>query len=159
MHPSRDDFGSIAVIAPGLLQSPESRKLFSCPLPRSPCGHHRIGVRRPAVRRRTRTGCAWQAESAMPASVTSRARTIGAAAKNTPRAVPHSRRNAAAADGAPPTKRQIDDLDAELIADFLTHIETERYNGARQKLRVNTHASNDRDGRASTRRESGRLRV
>jgi hypothetical protein len=29
-HPLRDDFGSIAVIAPVLLQSPESRKLFSC---------------------------------------------------------------------------------------------------------------------------------
>ena len=101
----------------------------------------------------------WQAESAMPASVTSRAGTIRATAKNTPRAAPHSRRNAAAADGAPPTKLQIDDLDAELIADFLTHIETERRNGARPKLRANTRASNDRDGRASTRRESGRLRV
>jgi hypothetical protein len=61
--------------------------------------------------------------------------------------------------GAPPTKLQIDDLDAELIADFLTHIETERRNGARPKLRAKTRASNDRDGRASTRRESGRLRV
>jgi hypothetical protein len=59
------------------------------------------------------------------ASVTSKARTIRVAAKNTPRAAPHSRRNAAAADGAPPTKLQIDDLDDELIADFLTHIETE----------------------------------
>jgi hypothetical protein len=99
---------------------------------------------------------AWQAASAMPASVTSRARTIRAAAKNTPRAAPHSRRNAAA---APPTKLQIDDLDAELIADFLAHIETARRNGARPKLRANTPASNNRDGRASTRRESGRLRV
>ena len=67
-------------------------------------------------------------------------------------------------DATPPQlmalhRRAADDLDAELIADFLTHIETERRNGARPKLRANTRASNDRDGRASTRRESGRLRV
>ena len=101
---------------------------------------------------------AWQAESAMPASVTSRARTgQGGSEEHTAgcSSFPTQRRRS----GAPPTKLQIDDLDAELIADFLRHIETARCNGARAKLRVNTHASNDRDGRASTRRESGRLRV
>ena len=67
-------------------------------------------------------------------------------------------------DATPPQlmalhRRAADDLDAELIADFLTHIETERRNGARPKLRANTRASNDRDGRASTRRESSWFRV
>jgi hypothetical protein len=33
---------------------------------------------------------------------------------------------------------QIDDLEAELIADFLTHVERERRNGAHPKLRANT---------------------
>jgi hypothetical protein len=98
------------------LQKPE---VIQPPLPRSPCGRHRIGV--------------WRAA----ASVTSKARTVRAAAKNTSRAAPHSRRNAASADGTPSTKLQIDDLGTELIADFLTHIEMERRNGARPKLRAN----------------------
>jgi len=48
-------------------------------------------------------------------------------------------------DATPPQlmalhRRAADDLDAELIADFLTHIETEWRNGARPKLRANTRA-------------------
>jgi site-specific recombinase XerD len=34
---------------------------------------------------------------------------------------------------APPTKMRIEDLDAELIADFLVHVETTRHNGARSR--------------------------
>jgi site-specific recombinase XerD len=33
----------------------------------------------------------------------------------------------------PPTKMQIENLDAELIADFLVHVETTRRNGARSR--------------------------
>ena len=53
IHPLGDSFGSLAVIAGVLLQQPE---VIQLPLPRSPCGHHWIGVRRAAVCRRTRTG-------------------------------------------------------------------------------------------------------
>jgi hypothetical protein len=36
--------------------------------------------------------------------------------------------------GAPPTKLQIDDLDAELIANSLIHIETKRRNGGSSEV-------------------------
>ena len=35
--------------------------------------------------------------------------------------------------GRPPTKLQVDDLDCDLVADFLTHVETERRNSARSR--------------------------
>ena len=53
IHPLGDSFGSLAVIAAVLLQQPE---VIQLPLPRSPCGHHWICVRRATVCRRTRTG-------------------------------------------------------------------------------------------------------
>jgi len=46
IHPLGDSFGSLAVIAAVLLQQPE---VIQLPLPRSPCGRHRIGVRRAAA--------------------------------------------------------------------------------------------------------------
>jgi integrase/recombinase XerD len=35
--------------------------------------------------------------------------------------------------GKPPTRLEVEELDADLVADFLTHVETERRNGARSR--------------------------
>ena len=136
-------------------QKPE---VIQLPLRRSPCGRHRIGVRRAAAPSPYAHGAPDRRRARCPP-----ARRAGPGRSGRQR----THRGLLLIPGATPPQLmalhrpscRLMDLDAELIVDFLTHIETEWRNGARPKLRANTRASINRDGRASTRRESRRLRV
>src|SRR6266478_4362449 len=59
IHPLRNDFGSIAVIAPVLLQSPESRKSFSCRCQRCGAGPSRAQTSTRASARASTSASLW----------------------------------------------------------------------------------------------------